>query len=284
MQLKSALKCRWKTTRPVYWRSLVANNMKYQTGIHFLLIVSVLFLNSCSSSPDEEWLSLFNGKNLDGWTVKITGYPVGENYGQTFRVEDGKIVTRYDAYSEFRGEFGHLFYKNPYSSYRLRLDYRVIGDQVPGGADWALRNSGVMFHAQTPESMLIDQEFPVCLEAQFLGGNGSDERPTGNLCTPGSHVVIDDELVTDHCINSNSATYHGDQWVSFELIVYADSLIHHVVNGDTVMTYSKPRIGGDLPEGYPVAEGSPMTSGYFALQAESHPFEFRNIELLNLAD
>ena len=269
-------------------------NMKEKLFNFTLIIVIVIApaLQSCTQTASaseeteevkEEWVSLFNGENLDGWTMKITGSPAGVNYKNTFRVEDGKIVTRYDEYDEFNGEFGHLFYKNPYSKYRLRLEYRAIGDQVPGGPEWAYRNSGVMFHAQAPETMLLDQAFPVCLEAQFLGGNGTDERPTGNLCTPSSYIDIDGKLVTDHCINSSSATYHGDQWVSFELIVYADSIVHHVINQDTVMTYTNPVIGGDdIPEGYPEEAGTPMISGYFALQAESHPFEFRNIELLNM--
>jgi hypothetical protein len=257
----------------------------------FILILTgsvvLFFINSCNSDRNTEkaeksWIQLFNGENLDGWTVKFTGSPVGENYNNTFQVEDGKIITSYDEYTDFQGEYGHLFYNTPYSSYRLRLQYRPVGEQVPGGADWAYKNSGVMFHAQAPETMLIGQEFPVCLEAQCLGGDDQGERPTGNLCTPGSHVMMDGALVTDHCINSSSKTYSGDEWINFELIVYADSIVHHVINKDTVITYTNPSVGGDLPKGYPFGEGTPMTSGYIALQAESHPFEFRNIELLEL--
>jgi len=235
------------------------------------------------TAEDEQWIQLFNGKDLNDWTIKICKHPLGENFNNTFRVRDGKLVTSYDEYETFDGEFGHIFYKVPFSHYRLRVEYRIIGEQVPGGADWALRNSGVMFHARPPEEMLVDQEFPVCLEAQFLGGSGEGERPTGNLCTPGTHVVIGDELVTRHCTNSTSPTFHGDQWVRFELVVYGDSIIHHIVEGDTVLTYSKPRIGGEVPEGFPLPEGTPVASGYIALQAESHPFEFRKVELMDLS-
>ena len=248
------------------------------------LLYIAIFTVACSPSKEEpqEWVSLFNGKDLDGWTIKIKGYPAGENFRNTFRVEDGKIVARYDEYDTFQGEYGHLFFEKPFSRYRLRLEYRPVGEQVPGGAGWAYKNSGVMFHAQAPETMLIDQEFPVCLEAQFLGGSGEGERPTGNLCTPGTNVYIDGEFITQHCINSTSATYSGEEWIRFELIVHGDSIMHHVINGDTVMTYERPEIGGDLPEGYPQSPGTPVGSGYFALQAESHPYEFRNIEILDL--
>ena len=235
------------------------------------------------NTQTKEWIQLFNGENLDGWTIKICKHPLNENFNNTFRVENGMMVTRYDEYEKFDGEFGHIFYKTPYSHYKLRVEYRVVGEQVTGGLGWALRNSGVMFHAQSPESMLVDQDFPVSIEAQFLGGNGVEDRSTGNLCTPNTHVVIDGDLVTQHCTNSTSKTIHGEEWVLFEQVVYGDSIIHHLVDGDTVLTYSKPQIGGELPDGFPLEEGTPLTSGYIALQAESHPYEFRKVELLDLS-
>ena len=264
-----------------------------------LFLLPVLFFLMCSfqQNPDDkekirsekstisqEWKVLFNGKNLDGWTIKMCKHPMGENYNNTFRVENGMMVTRYDQYEKFDGEYGHIFYKNPYSHYKLRVEYRVVGEQVSGGAAWAIKNSGVMFHAQAPETMLLDQEFPVSIEAQFLGGLGDGERPTGNLCTPGTNVVMDGELITRHCTNSSSETINGEEWVLFELVVYGDSIIHHLVNGDTVLTYSKPQVGGgSIPEGYPLPEGTNIPSGYIALQAESHPYDFRKIELLDLS-
>lgn len=253
------------------------------------LLMSIL--TSCNSSTAkndsaeaEQWIQLFNGENLNGWTIKINKHPLNENYNNTFRVEDGKMVTRYDEYEGFDQEFGHIFYKNPYSHYKLRVEYRVVGEQVKGGEGWAFKNSGVMFHAQSPESMELDQPFPVSLEAQFLGGDTEGDRPTGNLCTPGTNVVIDGELVTRHCISSTSPTFRGEEWITFELVVYGDSIIHHLVNGDTVITYSSPVIGGgNKPENYAVPDGTPLKSGYIALQAESHPYEFRKVELLDLS-
>ncbi|MBS0010274.1 MAG: DUF1080 domain-containing protein, partial [Bacteroidales bacterium] len=204
--------------------------------IVYLAAVATIALWSCSSADkdEKEWQSIFNGENLDGWTIKITGYPLNENYKNTFRVEDGKMIASYDNYEDFKGEFGHIFYNEKLSSYKLRLKYRFTGEQVPGGPGWGLRNSGVMLHGQSPESMLTDQNFPVSVEAQFLGGDGLTERTTLNLCTPGTNVIIGGELITRHCVSSSSKTFHGDVWVSAEVIVYADSLIHHLVEGDTV--------------------------------------------------
>ena len=162
----------------------------------------------------EGWIPLFNGKDLDGWKPKIKGYDLGENYGNTFRVENGLLKVSYDRYSQFDGKFGHLFYKSPFSHYRLRVEYRFVGGQCKGGPSWAFRNSGIMIHGQSPESMRKDQDFPVSIEVQLLGGTGRGDRPTGNVCTPGTNIVMRDRLITQHCTNSHSKTYQGDEWVS----------------------------------------------------------------------
>jgi len=250
------------------------------------LFVAVLLMVSCTAQEkdaNKQWERIFNGVSLEGWTIKITGHPLGENYNNTFVVEDSVLKVNYDNYESFNGEFGHIFYNEELSSYRLRLKYRFTGKQVSGGPGWAYRNSGVMLHCQSPESMLLNQDFPVSVEAQFLGGDGHTERSTLNLCTPGTNVIIDKELITRHCTNSSSKTYHGDIWVETELVVYSDSIIHHIVNGDTVISYKSPQIGGgSIPEGFPLPEGTTLESGYISLQAESHPVEFKDIELMRI--
>jgi len=234
----------------------------------------------------EEWLALFNGKDLEGWIPKIKGYELGENFGNTFRVEDGLLKVSYDEYDTYNFRFGHLFYEKPFSHYRLKVEYRFVGEQMPGVGDWAYKNNGVMLHGQAPETMGIDQDFPISLEAQMLGGNGSEERPTGNLCTPGTHVVMNGKLEKEHCIMANNApTYHGDEWVTLEILALGDSLIQHIVAGKVVMEYSQPVIGGGVVNGYNEAvkiDGTPITGGSISLQSESHPIEFRKVELLNL--
>lgn len=238
------------------------------------------------TAPEEaQWISLFNGKSLEGWVPKFAGYALGENFNNTFRVEDGVIRVSYDQYERFDGQFGHLFYKAPFSHYRLRLEYRFVGEQVPGGEGWALRNSGVMYHCQAPETMGRDQNFPVSLEGQFLGGDGEHERTTGNLCTPGTNVMIDGKLVTDHCLTSKSQTYHGDQWVKAEFEVHGGGLVRHWINGEVVFEYTQPQLDPRDADARKLIEGRPelvIDSGYIALQAESHPLEFRNIEVMIL--
>lgn len=246
-----------------------------------LLLVSYLLIG-CSSQ--KKWTTLFNGKDLNDWTVKIRGHKVNENFGNTFRVQDGVIRVNYDQYDAFDEQYGHMFYKKKYSSYLLRLEYRFIGEQVKGGPGWAFRNSGVMLHCQSPESMAIDQDFPISIETQYLGGNGKDERTTGNLCTPGTNVFLKNELFTPHCVSSNSKTYHGDQWVKAEVLVIRDSIIKHIIEGDTVLVYTKPQYDGKdkWVQQAGLKDGLTIKEGFIALQSESHPVEFRNIRLFDL--
>ena len=192
--------------------------MSVRTLILVLLVASLSFTASIANKPDKEkWISLFDGKSLDGWTVKIKGYKAGENFGNTFRVEDGVMKVGYAKYENFEGKFGHIFYKKSYSHYRLRLEYRFLGDQVPGGPGWAFRNSGIMLHCQSPQSMGKDQNFPVSIEVQLLGGREAGDRTTANLCTPGTNVVMNGELVRRHCTGSTSKTFRGDEWVAVEV-------------------------------------------------------------------
>jgi hypothetical protein len=231
-----------------------------------------------------EWLQLFNGRDLTGWTPKFSKHPLGHNLHNTFRVGDGLLQVRYDGWTKFDGEFGHMFYRDAFSHYIIAAEYRFVGEQVAGGPDWAIRNNGLMLHSPDPKTMLQDQDFPISIEVQLLGGFGKP-RTTANLCTPGSNVVMDGRLHTAHCTNSTSRTYEGDQWVRVEVEVHGDERIRHIVEGQTVLEYTKPQMGGGAVA--PVdptvkVDGTPMTSGFISIQAETAPTDFRKIELLNL--
>src|SRR5258706_10420931 len=234
---------------------------------------------------DPKWIPFFNGKDLNDWKIKIAGYPLDENYGNTFRVADGKIQVNYSGYENFDDRFGHMFYKQPFSSYLLAVEYRFTGEQAKGGPGWAFRNSGAMIHCQSPQSMGLTQDFPISIEVQLLGGHGKDERHTANLCTPGTNVVFEGKLFTNHCIDSKSKTFHADQWVSVTVLGLGDSIIKHMVEGDTVLVYEKPQIGDGNVSNYDPKEkvdGKLLKKGYISLQSESHPIEFRKVELFDL--
>ena len=244
-----------------------------------------------AQSGDPKWIPLFNGKNLDGWTPKIAGYALGENHADTFRVENGVLKVSYDKYESFGEKFGHLFYtrlsnEEPFSHYRLRIEYRFVGEQCKGGPGWAVRNSGVMIHGQKPETMAKAQSFPVSIEVQFLGGDGKNPRTTGNLCTPGTNVVLGGKLERRHCTESKSKTFHGDQWVTAEVEVRGSKSIKHFINGELVIEYTEPQLDeSDADAKKLVKEGKILIEGgSISLQAESHPIEFRKVEILELEE
>ncbi len=249
---------------------------------------AIAFSADANSDPNsQQWIQLFNGKDLADWVPKIKGYPAGENFGNTFRVEDGVIKVAYDQYGgKFNGRFGHLFYKEPFRNYILRVEYRFVGQQMPDGAGWAFRNSGIMIHGQTPQTMGKDQDFPVSIEVQLLGGKGEGERTTGNLCTPGTNVVLDGKLYTPHVLNSKSKTYHGDQWVTIEVEVRGNT-VKHIIEGQTVLTYTDPQLDekdGNAKKLLAAGATKMLTGGSISLQSESHPCEFRKVEIMKLPD
>jgi len=270
-----------------------------------LLFAFCALVCACTETPElqpeqEEWLTLFNGKDLTGWDIKIAGYPLNENYNETFVVEDSMIRVRYDQYDTFGDAYGHMYFEQPFSHYKLVFDYRFVGEQLAGGAEWNVRNSGVMLHSQSAESNEIGQGFPVSIEMQLLGGLGDGERTTGNVCTPGTAVAMADTVNYNHCINSTSETYHGDQWVRAEALVLGGESMAFIIEGDTVLTFQEPQIGGGFlstdyqgqdweamgivndKDEWLAKDGTVLTEGYIALQAESHPIDFKNIRLLNL--
>jgi hypothetical protein len=253
-----------------------------------LVLVALSGITSAAQPRDpatRDWIQLFNGRDLTDWTPKFTKHDLGENFNNTFRIEDGLLKVRYDKWPTFNGEFGHLFHKQPFSYYLLAAEYRFVDEQVPGGPAWAIRNNGLMLHSPNPKTMLKDQDFPISLEVQLLGGLGTGPRTTANLCTPGSNVVYQGKLHTQHCTNSTSPTFDGDQWVRVEVLVHGDELVRHTVNGQTVFEYSKPQMGGGNVNPVDPAvkiDGTPMTGGYISLQAETAPTDFRKVELLNL--
>lgn len=219
---------------------------------------------------DEKWVSIFNGKDLTGWTPKIRGYKLGDNHKDTFRVVDGLLTVNYDQYEKWDSKFGHLFYEKSYSKYRIRLQYRFVGKQITGGPGWALRNSGIMCHGQDAKTMKLDQDFPDSIEVQLLGGGETGNRTTANLCTPGTQVFYKDKLNKRHCISSRSKTFRGDQWVTCEVAVDGSDSFKHYINGELVMEYTKPQRD----------DGTLIESGTISLQSESHPVQFRKIEIL----
>lgn len=263
------------------------------TFVFYLTLLNSTWFGTSPSgqvqAEDGKWIQLFNGKDLEGWIPKIRYHELGDNYGDTFRVVDGLMQVRYDPkkYESFEQRFGHIFYEKPFSHYRLRVEYRFVGEQCDGGPGWALRNSGMMLHCEDPKFMTIDQDFPTSIEVQILGGSGSGKRTTANLCTPGTNVVKDGKLFLPHCTSSSSETYHGEQWVTVEVEVRGGGVVKHIIDGKTVLEYSEPQLDDRDAHAKMLAEkqgGLALKGGFISLQSESHPVDFRKVELMVLEE
>lgn len=256
-----------------------------------IIAVAVLAVCACAcfSMPQrgENWQPLFDGKTLNGWTPKIRGFPLGENYKDTFRVRDGAIVVSYDKYEQFGERFGHLFHDRPLAgAYRLRMEYRFLQDHPADTPAWAIANSGVMIFGQDPKGMAVGDSFPVSVEAQLLGPAPGQERFNGNMCSPGTNVVMNGKLETTHCINSTYRADPNGQWLTFEIDVAPDGTVTQKVNGVTTIVYSDVQLDpeGKMANSKPLVAAAGgalrLSGGTISLQSEGNPIEFRKIEVL----
>ena len=274
--------------RQVLLGKMIQADQDHAMSMTSRLLASLVCLLAASVSADEpKWVSLFNGKDLTGWTIKIAKRPLGENFADTFRVEDGILKVSYDGYDKFDEQFGHLFTNLAYSHYILRLEYRFTGTMIPDAPKYVNLNSGVMLHAQPPQSMRFDQGFPASLEMQFLADEGKGERSTANLCTPGTHVEMGGQLITKHIVKSSAPTFPAEHWVRAEVEVRGNEEIIHRINGVEVLRYQRPQLdptNNNAPATDQIeAGGNVMLSyGHIALQAEGQPVWFRKIELMSL--
>jgi len=235
------------------------------------------------SAPTGQWISLFNGKNLEDWTVKIAGHDLNDNYRNTFRVEDGLLKVSYGQYEKFGGRFGSLFYNKKLSHYWFRAEYRFVGRQASGAPSWAYKNSGIQLHSQAPDSMRKDQEFPVSVEFDIVGGRLLGRHPTGDVCENGTRVTIDGGVLRDKCSKLSDVTIPGDEWVMILAEVQGGTRIRQIVNGILVVEYTNLTLDENDPDARRLVNSGgdkALTSGYISIQANSHPIEFRRIEIL----
>jgi hypothetical protein len=249
-----------------------------------------LALLAMAAGPaDDGWKPIFNGHDLDGWIPKINHHEVGDNAHRTFEARDGILHVQYRHYPRFFDEFAHLHYKTPFASYRLRLDYRFVGQDTPGGPDWSKRNSGIMIYGQAPETIGKDQPFPVSIEVQLLNGTAAEPRTTGNVCTPGTNVSIAGNRVPGHCALSSSRPYTGENWVHLEIEVRAGGQTLVEVDGKEVLRFDKPQLDPTDLRAMPIflsqgATDPTLKGGYISLQGEGHPIDFSNIAIKRLPD
>jgi hypothetical protein len=234
------------------------------------------------------WTSIFNGVDLTGWQAKITHYVYGDNYANTFRVTDGVLQVSYDDYDATgfggnTGKFGLLYWTTPLSNFRVRVEYRFTGPQAPNPPTWGLRNSGLMIFGEDPAGIGLDVVFPRILEIQLLGHDNTGNTSNGNLCPlGGASAVLNGVRVSDGCTGSTSLpfvvnpNFADDAWVTVEAEVHGA--------GETKVSFAGDNGGQPVLDfSQPMGDGLLLDSGYLALQSESHPIEFRKVELMELS-
>lgn len=259
-------------------------------GIAAIAMACATLTGTAAAEAAGPWKPIFDGRTLDGWTAKIARHPLGENWHDTFIAKDGAIQVSYAGYDRFALQFGHLFYNTPLTAYRLRLKYRVLEPPLPDTPAWARSNSGVMFHSQSPESMGLNQPFPVSVEFQILGADGPGPRPTGSVCTPGVSITLDGKRQAEHCSTSSGPTIPNGTWTSLELEVRPNGQVTERINGQVVHRYADIELDPNDPMAAAdarrlIAERDGLLAvkrGYIALQSEGHPIAFKDIEVQEL--
>ena len=255
------------------------------------IIALVSLIGSAQSPSDKadrrDWIQLFDGKSLDGWVPKITGYPL-EKTTPTPSASSTAPCRRRPTGPRRREQIRPSFLPTS-EVLLLHRRRRVPLHRRAGGRRSRLGHSQQWPDVAQPVAA-IDVEgpgFPISVEVQLLGGlpNGKPQS-TANMCSPGTQVFIDGTMVKGHCLDSKSQTYAGDQWVRVEVAVRGGERLIHKVEGQTVLEYEKPTIGGGEVNKFDPAvkvDGTLLTDGYIEIQGESHPTEFRKIEVLNLS-
>lgn len=264
--------------------------------------ISAVLLSASAAMPalggpnDTVWTKLWTGNNLGDWDIKFAGSALGTNLNNTFRAADGNLEVNYSGWTSFSNQFGHAGYKlRQFSFYVLRAEFQHWGTRPTGAPGWAHQNNGLMIHSQSAASMGPNQDFPVSLETQLLGSGNteSDNNSTLNLCTPGTAFYTQATGGTrndSHCYSASTNTRVGPEtWAWATLVVYGDSIIKHYngpsVTGTPTLTYYRPVRATNSGAGgvtINVVNNERLTQGYILIQAETHPYRFRTIDVADM--
>ena len=237
--------------------------------------LGTLAAKTATKPTGSDWVSLFNGRNLDGWYTYLPSKGRNNDPQGVFKVENGMLHILDIPDRGQRQEFGYLATTRSYGDYHLRFEYRWGRKKFAPRAD-AKRDSGVVYHVQGR-----DRVWPKSVEYQILEGNTGDfwliggttltttvaspradpkqyrEGGASYTTRPRSYVRVERDRRRDSLTG----------WNTGEIIVRGDETIH-IVNGEVVNRGSNIRSGG-----------KPLTEGRILFQAEGAEVYYRNIEL-----
>ncbi|WP_321286772.1 family 16 glycoside hydrolase [uncultured Sunxiuqinia sp.] len=210
-----------------------------------VLFVSILF-NSCQTENKSDWITLFNGQNLDGWIAH-------ENL-ESFKVVDGELVCH--------GKRSHLYYlggdnHGVFKNFELELKVKTQPHS----------NSGVFFHTKEQEKSWPLKGYEVQVNNSYIGSEESPElRKTGSL------------------YNFRNVYYQSakdNEWFDLRIKV-VENQIEIFVDGRQVVNYIQP----DDPYRVKNDSYKVIDRGQIALQAHdpNSTVYFKNIRLKELPD
>ncbi len=228
--------------------------MKTTTTVLAGLILGCCLLASCSTTPNAEFISLFNGTDLTGWT------PATEN-PDSFSVENGTLIVK--------GGRSHLFYtgnvnEGSFKNFELKLQAKPF----PGA------NSGVYIHTQYQDTGWPNNGY----ECQ-VNSTHKDSKKTGSLYAVVNILVLkpgEKEPKVGVNIKHDAAPSTDGEWFDYHITVIGDKITIRV-NGETLVDYIEPEGGS----GHPKFTGRKLSEGTFALQAHDPKSEvhYRNIRV-----
>jgi hypothetical protein len=228
-------------------------------------------------------VKIFNGQDLTGWVPLIKKSAFNVNYQNTFRADPANQIIRvtYEDYpdTDFDGRYGMLYYDKYLTDYRVRLTYRFREPQAQNPSQWGKNNTGLMLFGIDPRDVMGDPDFPPAIEIQLLGTPSTGGTNNANLCQPGgmwvSKLFGENNGSGNGCKASKSGPAPtAGEWVTIEAEV--------LVSGETKIYQHPETITPVLSISGPMYNNQPVLGGYMAIQSESQPVEFKDIELKEL--
>jgi hypothetical protein len=275
----------------------------------FRLILIAALLGAAPSHAQDGWRSLWNGKDLTGWTTWMTRPEPGSEVPGLKRDADGRytepigsnrdplkvftVVPNVDGRPAMRisGEvFGEIRTKESFENYHLRFQFKW-GEKkwAPRESAQTPRDSGLLYHVHA-EPGAGGRVWARSIELQI------QERDVGDLYAVGSAIAVrarpragtkpalfeydpaaewvffsQSQGMSGRCVKMPDNERPTGEWNTVELVAFRQEAIH-IVNGQVVMRLHAPmRIDGALP--------APITSGPIILQSEGAEVFYRNIQV-----
>jgi hypothetical protein len=249
-----------------------------------------------AGTEDEQWTTLFNGENLDGWTVSRGNEP-GQTAEEIFQVTDGMLHVYKGAAQGSAQSIATIRTNDSYGNYVFQFEYMWATNRFVPRAN-VDRDAGILFHLCNN----LNAVWPDSLEFQMGSSPLNGEWVTGDIFMIGSlpraqttsilsgnnFVFAEPEMGgTRRSIGAPNGYERGrtnvrldrpTEWNTIELTVRGATEAEFKLNGVVVnrLFDMERNVGGGVFQ--------PLDSGPIALQAEYAELFYRNIRLRELPD